>query len=740
MAAVHALGLSPRVVSVPRPSATPQEIAAARVAGYVTPLYRGTPAPIGVADYGLSAGPHGTVVPSILSTTRVRGEIDTTSGGIEGLDLADSSPDAFGIQLNAVQTNVTLFGQPGYSFWTQDIALYDPAVDQLYLDSNIWNWSSGPLTPNVFYEHGPYGVQVDQSFYYAFVGPFTVTYPFDLTFYLNSSLIAGRDAVNFTATISSAAGTIIAPWDYAVFNSTAPGGRPLTEPSNYTANGFEYNPIGLTDDFEMILGGPNDGSQADLVNANANIALSYWLPHHGFRPVPSAYSYGGETGETVTGAYVGWSDSSGGPGGVRPYGVVSTGPEILSGLWHAGRPEGVVPVQLHISPSNAFVFLAAAPNAFTISALEYAPTLSTSTLYLSPGTYTFLIELSDHAPATGALTVAVRSGSRTTDSLYVQLPTDYRYGVYTPLFAWENAQLPAISYFGAGIPWDPYFLVNNQFAPLGPLFGLVNDYGYPVFPGVLLVNTTASVTLYRPATFATEFRGEFIENYTNALPLWFSGVKHVGIVDGTNVTGWFGDVLYLYPYWTPFDIVFYNSVDNLVAGNTINVDGGGGILLFGFTGGGNNTVWGNTIDEVSITGYNFAIPYSGGLGILVGESGDTIYNNYVATPTTGWQSIVNLYTGYYQLYSDRWNLSVQPSWHVHFAPGFPLVPLVGSIIGTSWQGGNFWWDYGIVNPYNGANNPFGVLPYTENATTPLGNSPYIYPGGDYAPLNYVGPP
>jgi thermopsin len=732
LAAVAAHHLSSRVVSVPRPSATPAEVAQARAQGYVVPLYTGTPAPIGIADFGLSAGSGGSVVASVLNTTSLRGQIDTGSAGIHGLDLADSSPDAFGMQLNSVLTNVTLFGQSGYSFWTQDIALYYPGSDQLYLDSNIWNWSGGPLTPNVFYQHGPFGVQVDESFYYALIGPFTVSYPFQLTFYLNSTLVGGRDAVYFGAHITSPAGSVEYPyWDYAVFNSTAYGGPSLTQPSNYTANGFEYNPIGLTDDFELILGGPNGGSQADLVTADATMGLAY-LAGSTYRAVPSASSAGGETGETVTGAYVGWSQGSEGPGGLSPYGVVSTGPAILSGLWNAGRPRGVIPVVLDLRPSNAFLFVNASSNPFTVSEPEYAPTLTTATLYLSPGTYRYTVELSNYAPRTGTLVVPGPGAHGPPTVLHVSLPRDMRRGIYTPLFAWENSQLPSISYFGLGVPWFPYFVFNNQNAPIGTLFGVVNDYGYPVFPGVLLVGTTASVEFYSPPSFVTEFAGEFVYPYENSLPWWFSGVSHVAVVGGSNITGWFGFNVYGPGYWTPFDMVFYNSERNLVARNVFDVSGGGGLLL---AGGGNNTVWGNTFNEVLPTGYNFAIGYGQGLGIQVAESNDLIYNNNVETPTTAWQLIFNLYTGASELFSNRWNVSVQPAWFAHFASGFPLVPLTGSIAGSAWQGGNFWWDYGLaLNPYNGAVNPYGQLPYTENAVTPLGYSPYIYPGGDYAPL------
>ncbi len=95
--ATHALHLDSRVVSVPRPSAPSSEVARARAEGHVSPLYFDAPAPVGVADTGLGAGPGGSVVPSIVNTTSLRGQIDTTPPGIYGLDLADRSPDAYGV-------------------------------------------------------------------------------------------------------------------------------------------------------------------------------------------------------------------------------------------------------------------------------------------------------------------------------------------------------------------------------------------------------------------------------------------------------------------------------------------------------------------------------------------------------------------------------------------------------------------------------------------------------------------
>ena len=133
-----------------------------------------------------------------------------------------------------------------------------------------------------------------------------------------------------------------------------------------------------------------------------------------------------------------------------------------------------------------------------------------------------------------------------------------------------------------------------------------------------------------------------------------------------------------------------------------------------------------------------------GVAVEIGESNDVVYNNYVNTPTTAWLLPLNLYSGYPDFFAGtEWNITPQPATNVHFASGFPTLPLTGSIIGGTTQGGNFWWDYGLIaNPYNGADNPYGVLPYDENAITLVieiyGPSyyylSYIYGGGDYAPL------
>jgi len=766
LTATRAAGLKPSVVYVPRPSATPDQLAQARESGVVQPLYTGNPAPMGLAYYGLSSGGGGSVVGTVFNTTGVEAVVDANGTGIQANDLYQTSPDSFGVQLNAVLTNVTLFGTPGYQFWTQNVVTYYPATQFMVLVTNIWNFSGLPISANALYSHGPSGTNIYGAlgYYYAqlFV-PFPVAYPFNLTLTLNSSISAGRDNVSFNVSLNSTAHpaeNFSIPFDWADFNSLGISTPALTMPSNFTADGLHYNPIGLTNDFELDVCGPGGGSQADLTTADATLGLGYWNGLT-YVAVPAAYSYGGETGETSTGANVAWGAGPGGPPGLLEYGTMTTGPSLLTGLWGTGAPVGSFPVTLSVSPPNAFNFLEyqGAPGFssgnFIVFEQAYAPNVFTDTFYLMPGTYDLLTELSDYQPFSQVLTVA---GPMTVPVTLVSNPG---MGVYTPLWAFSNAEVSEFALSGSGTPAAPYIIDNHQTTPFSSLFGLYNDFTFPVFPGVWFMDTSASTELLRPASLSAstndfQFPGANLPA-TNDLQYWFWDASNVSVVDAANISGWFGQSTWYPTVFDSFNMIFYESSHNLVAGNTFDTESQALIAFSGGTlfgplnvGGGNNTIWGNTFNEVpgpacqSYPSCESLLNPALGLGMEIAESYDTIYNNYVATPTTAWLLPLNLYSGTAEYFThDLWNIAPQPASNVNHAAGFPTIPLTGSIAGTPMQGGNFWWDYGMTfNPYNGADNPYGVLPYDENASTLLVDvygpsyyyATYIYPGGDFAPL------
>ncbi|HLN51390.1 MAG TPA: thermopsin family protease, partial [Thermoplasmata archaeon] len=758
LAATHAAGINPRVVYVPRPSATPAQAAQAAAKDQVSPLYTGLPAPLGLADYGLSQGLGDTVVGSILNTTSLRGEVDANATGIQPLDLFQSSPDSYGIQLNAVVTNVTLFGTGGYSFWTQNVVTYYPGSSFMILITNVWNFSGGPLSSNVFYGHGPYGFQVGTTYYYSeLVIPAPIVYPFNLSLFMNSTVTDGRNAVDFSVVVAGSGENYAFPsFDYVIFNSIAGGGPPITAPSNYTANGLHLNPLNLTDDFELILGGPGGGSQADLFAADASLALEYWNGT-AYVSVPSAYNYGGETGETTTGASIAWSSAPGGPNNASTYATMTSGPAILRGLWNASAAEGSTPLTLSVTPTNAFDFILAETGGsanFIIPEFSYAPNVFTNTFYLTPGTtYNITIELSDYTPFNYIVSLGA-----TPVTVSIALTFNSAFGLYTPLWAFSNSQVAALTSSGSGTVSSPYVLFNNQAGPIGSEFGLYNDYAFPVFPGVFLMDTSVVTELSHPSSFSTTtstfaYPGKYLPSL-NDLQMWFWNVSNVAIVDASNISGWFGSNTWYPVSFDTFNVVFYESSYNLIAGNTFDTQSQALLMFYGGSifgplniGGGNNTVWGNTFNYVlppaacPLTCLGL-MPQVLSLGIEVAESYDLIYNNYVDTPTTAWLLPLNMYSGAPEFFTVSWNIPSEAAGIVNTVPDFPSIPLTGSIIGTSYQGGNFWFDYGIINPFNGANNPYGVLPYDENAPTLLVDvygpsyyfATYIYPGGDMVPL------
>ncbi len=767
VAATQAAGLNPDVVYLPHGPASPAAIARSEAESIVSPTNVGAPSPMGLADYGLSGSGDGALTPSILNTSEVRGIVDTNATGIQGADLYLSDPESFSIQLNAVLTDVTLFGVPGYTFWAQDVVTYSPGSGSMVLVSNIWNFSGAPITSNAIASHGPNGTNDagDLGYYYSVTPIATaVSYPFNLTLTMVSSLTeAGQDSVSFQAQLVS---TSIPTEDFSrTFDFVDFSSEGASSASPFEIDGFNYNPAGLLDDLELDIGGPGSGSQVDLGTADAQLGLAYWTGS-AFNAVPSAYSYGSDTAESSVGANVAWSnDSTGAPGGLREYGTMTTGPSLLTGLWGLGAPEGSYPVTLHVSPANAFEFFfyngTATFSAPIVYQREYAPTLTTATYYLMAGSYLVTSELADHEIVYSPFSLTGRL------SVYVNLSVDTSLGVYTPLWAFSNSELAALAASGSGTPSSPYVLYSDQLSAFADDFGLYNEMGFPVFPGVFLRGTNATTELLEPPSFAAETNdlqpwGTGLPA-TNDLQYWLWNTSGVAIVRADNLSGWFTAASYYPLAFNPFSVVLYESSHDLVAGDRFEPQGLGLLLYAGGTafgalnlGGGNNTVWGNAFLQIAAPSTcpgPYAclglMPFGWGLGLEIAEDHDLTYNNEFGTPTTAWLLPMNLVTGRAELFDhDAWNISVQPASDVLFASGFPTIPLSGSIAGGTTQGGNAWWDCGISeNWYNGAINPLGSLPYVENATTLLNVLPafgcvgyycrtYIYPGGDLAPVTF----
>jgi thermopsin len=685
--------------------------------GTVQPLYTTSPAPMGLGDFGV-VDQKGQNVGTISYTPSVKASI--TFNALEPLYLDAAGPDQFTIQENTVLTHVDVLGNTSNQYWIQNVPVYYANEDLLVFEDNIWNFSNPGFTfpPSGIYAHGPASYFIGDEVY---IGIGLVSYdiapPFTVTTYNNVTTFNDRPTVFFNYTVTKGHSSVSGSYDFAEFNSTGLATPTGPAPSaTYQINGEAPNPTGfLLNDAEIMIGGPGGGSTTNFLNIAGSMGL-WTQPNgtHGYQSVPSAYDFGTDTGETSAGI----SEYS--TGGSQPTVVLGSGPSLLYPLWGiAGAvAPGGAPFSFNLAPSNAFVFVS--PGAtFSDNTAAWAPvpTSGRVTYELPPGQYAFEFLLADHAPAALSLKGTAGEGGPTHS---ISLPTDHRLGVYTPLWALDNAQLAAISSSGRGTLNDPYVLFNNQYGPISPLFGEFNDYFFPVFSGIFLVGTSDYVSVVNAPTFEFAYtiqpEASEIADYglptVNFLEQNYYAVSHVSIVANPDITGW---VMADDAGFTEASVVFWNSSDNLIAGNVFGVMSQA-LILFGGT---QNTIWGNVFAPVQLpNSVSGGIGYNGSTFALeLWESGDLIYNNAFGTPITAVTPTYNIYNGASALYADEWNVAKQSVWDVHFVNGWGLA---GNILGLSYEGGNYWSNYGTVG------DPFGVLPYNNE-----GN---ISVGGDYLPL------
>jgi len=769
IAALTAKGISPRDVSPPNFAG----IAANRPGSEKISLpYTTSPAPFGIGDVGLQ-NVSGTIVPYLTQTTSVSATFNTTM--LRGYAADLSAPDEYGVQLNAVLTNVTLFGNSVYQFWTQNVMLYIPSNQSLVFVSNIWNFSSpsAAISCNVFYSAG--GTLVCPQFYYSISRSIPATYPYSVHFWLNSTLNDGRDEVFFNYSVGSAAGEFGGSYDDAIFNSLATGGNPaLTPVPEYQANGYHTSGLGLPLDFEVELVGPNGGSNLDvLLSVETYLTLTYLNATTGkYESVPSAYNVGADTGETSVGVLSDWASFR----GCADCALLSNGPSFLYGLWNvsgAAAPLGAYadnPYALvYTHPMTAFAFLAEGSGVTNLSRFQWAPDYVEpgAGLVLPPGEYTVYVVAAEYDPTTFNIDITdacIADGCQS----YTALTYDPSVGVYTPLWALNETAVAGISSGEDG--YGNLVLYNNEYAPIGetpadsgygaayfPWFGAINDFLFPVFPGIYL-NDTAGVDISNPPTFLTYFPSTSMNQLVlrllgapdwNDLQIYVQNSSDVDLVGGT-IGGWFPAVSYYGPATSCASVTFWNDTHSEIEDLQFQT-GAEALFLYGGT---DNLVYGNmftTSIPSSPNPYVTVAAYWGSIGLVDTDWGDAalygadawatcavcdeVANNLFDTDITATQTYLDPYTGGVP---NQFPLGFSQAYNGPYVPGT-------NILGGDYLGGNYWWDFGLGwNPYNvipyAGLNP---LPYLEGVSEEYA---YIcesiraycdYGGGDFYPLTYA---
>jgi thermopsin len=704
--------------------------------GVVSPISTVAPAPMGIGTFGVT-NTTGTPSPYTIRTSSWEGTITINSVSSfwldnDGASSTTGSNNTFGVQLNAVTNDTTVGGQSGYAFWTQNVFYWNLVPGSITFLDNVWNFSSPATTLTQGTIYSGNGTPVYPEFYYDFGPTVSVTLPVTVHLYMNSSttdlastgdgystIRFGYSVVNANTGASEGSGI----YDTVLFSSNVPYASVPASP--FLVDGSHLTPTNfLLYDAEIMIGGPGGGTTTSIYGIDATESLQYLSAgtshHHGFgrngggssssphyvNP-PSAWNVGTDTGETSEGIAETYTT----PGVVS----VTAGPSIPAPFWNAtpGGNAGATTFSGPISPSNAFVFFTPG-RSFNANLAAWAPTQTSSAVSytLPPGTYTVSAMLSDYR----SIQTQVSGRAGHTVSLRLDLTSDQSAGVYTPLYAWDNSELSAISSSGSGSSYRPYELVNN--APphgggLNPVFGEMNDYLFPVFPGLLLSGTSAHVDISQPSLFGVTYPSAYDAGLeardlptSNNLQFELFDASNVSIWDAQGITGWFFYEDYGPTGFLPLsNVVVWGGQHDLVGDSTF-VSQGSSLLLAGLSASAptGNVVWGNTFENstaLSPTMYPGDGQSNGTpVGIFAFESGDLIYNNAVDTSFTAYAPDANMFSGGPQTNLEDWNLSmVEPR---SYSTSFNGHDLTGTIVSSKWQGGNSWGDWvaGSTPPYD----------------------------------------
>ncbi len=686
------------------------------------PSYESAPAPMGIASYGI-INESGKLSPYSYSTRSFDGQISINSAS--QLYMDGDSFHSFSIQMNAILNNVTILGQTGYQFWTQNVVDYSTSTHQLTFIDNIWNFSSPTAVMqanDIISGNG----SVEPGVLYYDIGPtLNVPQPFTLNLYLSSSNYGGENTVFFNYTISylNSQGVKVnekGSYDRVQFNSTSGSSSGSMVIPEYTVTGTNLSQNGFIPmDAEMILGGEGGGSNAQFNNINATMSLKYENSAGTYRNIRSAYDVGSETGETSTGISEYFMGATA---------HLHTGPSFIEKLWNVtDSTQGYAILNGTISPSNAFLIVGSG-NRINNETAQCSPIGESGKFYLhiSPGTYSIEVLMSYHKPVyfNG---VKLLAGQRYSLGK-INLEYSISYGIYTPFYASNNGQVKNISLSGSGTEGNPYVISGIQSSQgntgnipnaINPVFAQVNDYLYPVFYGVFIHNTTTYTVVQNfsgknnePA-FQINYDTISLNNLLSAFGVISSNFLQFVFYDSGNliiknnvISGWFSSLTY--SNYTTYNIppiaglMLWNDTHSLIENNEVESAGSGMLIYNNVAVKSDIYVWNNTFSNYNLIPAG-ALFGAAPIGLIVASSNNTIYNNEF----TSIIPIVSLEGKYGNLYSDgsvryqnRFNITREP---VTSSVMFMAQELRGSITHSNYTGGNYYYNYfGNGNaPYNG---------------------------------------
>jgi hypothetical protein len=260
-------------------------------------LYNSEPAPMGIADYGLSTQCLFGYNSYSYSTPSFLGKVNITS-----LSTDNSTNKSVGKNLS-FQMNVNLeFYDAGneYDYWIQDVAVVNTGTPRsiCFID-NVWNFSSrsAEMHDSTISGNGTVAKSGSTMFYYAVANAalpgngINIAFPKEFQMKVLSEINSnGNPEVVYQ--YNDGYGWITYDNPSFIFANN------VTSDLGFTVNGSTYNPIGTYYDAELIMGGPGGGSDTKDISSNLSMKLQYWNGHN-YQMISNAFNHGSDTAEGI---------------------------------------------------------------------------------------------------------------------------------------------------------------------------------------------------------------------------------------------------------------------------------------------------------------------------------------------------------------------------------------------------------------------------------------------------------
>jgi hypothetical protein len=260
-------------------------------------------------------------------------------------------------QLNVNLVLATKAGQ--YVYWVQNVASLDTSSRVITFLDNVWNVSSksADIDPSAISGNGTVSPSKAGAFYADVASDslagnnVALTYPVTIIFNVTSSLSPSGEPM---VSLAYDDGEGLVTYDVVTFET----GDELTSMKGFEVDGFDYNPSGIFNDFELILGGSGGGLSTTAVQSDVRLQLEYWNGHN-YEMVPNAYNFGSDTAETIGNVLSQFSHSS---SNGEMFAEITPGAGQLGSLYNDSQT-GRINITTTLSSGILYITNASNPNA-----------------------------------------------------------------------------------------------------------------------------------------------------------------------------------------------------------------------------------------------------------------------------------------------------------------------------------------------------------------------------------------